>query len=124
MAEAGVLPNTALVGYPTRLATLTWWLAWGTGTTADSTADTVVESEITTGGIVRTAGTAAYEASYKLVVTASATATATKTVTKVGMFDAASGGNLYAVRKFSSSHTILAGNAIISTVRTTFGRGA
>lgn len=123
MTEAGTLPTVALVGFPTRLATLGWWLALGTGTTADAITDTTVEGEITTGGLARASATAAYEASYKLLLTKSWIATANHTVGKIGALDASANGTLYGVRAFASTHTILNGNSVVGTMRFTFGRG-
>jgi hypothetical protein len=125
MVEAGVLPNDALIGIPTKIAALVpLYIAYGTGTTADAITDTTVEGEITTGGLARAVATAAYESSYKLVLTRTAIATANHTIRKIGVLDEAAAGHPWGVRKYSSAHGVLNGNRVVGTVRFTFGRPA
>lgn len=122
MTEAGILPNAGLVGIPTRLAALAWYGAFGSGTTPDAITDTTVETEITTDGLARALLTASYEANYKMLLTKTYLASANHTVTKFGVLDAASGGGLYGIHKFSSAHSVLNGNSIVVSARFTFGR--
>lgn len=125
MVEAGTLPNDALIGIPTKIAALIpLYIAFGTGATVDAITDTTVEGEITTGGLQRAVATGTYESSYKLVVTRTAIATANHTVRKIGVLDAASGGRLWGIRKYSSVHGVLNGNSVVATARFTFGRPA
>jgi hypothetical protein len=124
VTENGTLFNTGLVGIPTRLATLAWYLALATGTTTLSTTDTTAEGEITTGGLARAAATASYEASYKLLLTKSWLATANQTaINKIYVFESAGGTAPDFGNKYASTHTVLNGNSIVGTIRITFGGG-
>jgi len=124
MSENGTIFNTGLVGIPTRLAALAWYLALATGTTALAATDTTAEGEITTGGLARGAATASYEASYKLLLTKSWIATADQTaINKIYVFESAGGTAPDFGNKYASTHTVLNGNSIVGTIRITFGGG-
>jgi hypothetical protein len=117
------VPNAGLLSFPTRLATLNWYLALSTGTAAEATSDTTLENEITTSGLARALATASYEANYKLLLVKTfGPATAQKVVSKVGAFDALAGGNLCGESLISPTATVDVGDTATAGMRFPFGR--
>lgn len=115
--------NTGLVGIPTRLATLDWYIALSSNNTTDEHyTNTVLAGELTTGGLSRALATAAYEETYKLRLTNAFTATATATIARVGVFDEASGGLMYGESTISPTLTVTAGDEVTVGCRFPFGR--
>lgn len=86
------------------------YIALSTSVTATSGSDTTCPSEITTNGLARTLGTFASTGNNTDTVSNTFTYTGSTQVviTKVCMFDASSGGNLFAEDLLSSSATVSA----------------
>lgn len=74
------------------------YIAWGTGTTEPTAADTTLETEDTTGGYARVAGVSSIvtvsETDDTYQVSGSITAAAALSITEWGLFDASSSGNM------------------------------
>lgn len=68
-----------------------WFVHWGTGTTAPVVTNTVLE---TPASEARVTATEAQPASNQNRLTATLTANGAKTISEVGVFDAASAGNM------------------------------
>ena len=70
------------------------YVALGSGTTDEANDQTALVAEITTNGGQRAAGTCSYEPDYKFKVTKTFSFTGTLAINEIGIFDAASGGNM------------------------------
>jgi hypothetical protein len=91
----------------------TWYIAWGTGAGTSSASDTTLFSEDASGGYARVAVTPTLTttttANDTVQFAGTITATASITVTNIGIFDAATGGNLIYKRDFTGVPVAVAG---------------
>lgn len=91
------------------------YVAMGTGTTAVALTDTALGGEVesrTTGTSSRTT-TSTTNDTYQ--VTGTVTATASRTIGEAGLFDAASGGNLFVRGVLASTISLASGDSIAFT---------
>ena len=100
MADTGVVVNSGLSMAISALTTATLppkFIAWGTGTTTATAANTALESETAT---IRCTGTVTIitttTTSDTLQVTGTMTATAAYTISEVGLFDTNAAGLMFA----------------------------
>lgn len=101
-------------------------LAIGTGTTAENNADTIVETEITTGGGARASSTVGYEASNKSTWVHTWTFTSGFTIAECGIFDGATPGaansNMLMRHVFAATKTVANGDQLQLTCKMTVSR--
>lgn len=93
------------------------YMGLGSSSTAEATNQTALVTEHTTGGAARKAATCGYETGFKSVWSAAFAFTATLTIAEVGIFDAASGGNMYSRHVFGTPKTVENGETILFTQR-------
>ena len=120
LAQAAGLLNNVVTSHFT-------YLAIGIGTTAAAVTDTALESEIATGGGARAGATASRVTTtitndtMQLVYTW--TFTASFAVTEMGVFDAASAGNMYCRQVFTAKN-VESGDTLQLTVKAQMSRAA
>ncbi len=109
VTNAGFALNAGLLCGSGTPAAVTY-IALGTGTTAAAVTDTVLQTEITTGGLARSAATVSLVTTTVTNDTAQLlntfTATASFAVTESGIFNAATGGTLFAHQVFSAINLV------------------
>jgi hypothetical protein len=91
------------------------YVAMGTGTTAVALTDTALGGEVesrTTGTSSRTTTSTSFDT---VTVTGTVTATASRTIGECGLFDAASGGNLFVRGVLASTVSLASGDSITVT---------
>lgn len=89
------------------------YIAVGSGTATEATADTALTTEITDSGLARAEATCGYEATGKATWSHTFTATADSlVVNEVGIFDAASAGHMLMRHKYSSSKNLDTGETL------------
>jgi hypothetical protein len=83
------------------------YIALGSGTTIEATTDTALATEIAANGLARAEATCGYESLGKATWTHEFTATADgMQINEVGIFDAATAGNMLMRHKYSSTKTL------------------
>lgn len=83
------------------------YIALGSGTTPEATTDTALVTELTANGLGRAAATCGYEAPGKATWSKEFVATADgMQINEVGIFDAASAGNMLMRHKYSSTKAL------------------
>jgi hypothetical protein len=83
------------------------YIALGSGTTTEATTDTALATEIAANGLARAEATCGYEAIGKATWTHEFTATADgMQINEVGIFDAATAGNMLMRHKYSSTKAL------------------
>jgi len=100
------------------------YVALGSGTTAEANDQTGLVTEITTNGGARAAGTCSYDADYKFKVVKTFTFTGDLAINEIGIFDAASSGNMLLRGKLSAAKNVGDGDSLQVTVTVTFARAA
>jgi hypothetical protein len=100
------------------------YVALGSGTTDEANDQTGLTTEITTNGGARAAGTCSYEAEYKFKVTKTFTFTGTLAINEIGIFDAASSGNMLLRGKLSATKNVGDGDSLQVNTTVTFARAA
>ncbi len=100
------------------------YVALGSGTTAEANDQTGLVTEITTNGGARAAGTCSYDADYKFKVVKTFTFTGDLAINEIGIFDAASSGNMLLRGKLSAAKNVSDGDSLQVTVTVTFARAA
>lgn len=100
------------------------YVALGSGTTAEANDQTGLVTEITTNGGARAAGTCSYDADYKFKVVKTFTFTGDLAINEIGIFDAASSGNMLLRGKLSAAKNVGEGDSLQVTVTVTFARAA
>lgn len=117
------IPNSGLAAITTKLGT-TFWIAVGTGSTAFAKAQTTLVAESSASGLARAAATVTQQtttaANDTLQYVKSFTAGASVAVTEVGVFDAASTGNMYGRTVLSSTRNVVSGDTLTITYKTIF----
>ena len=98
------------------------YVAMGSGSTAESTSQTALVTEITDTGLTRAEGTASYEADYIAVVEETFTATGSTTFQETGLFDDASAGHMAMRHLFSSAKNVDNGEQVKITFKVTKAR--
>lgn len=98
------------------------YIALGSGTTDEAITQTALDTEITTFGGSRALGTGSYEADYKGVCAKTFSFTGNLSINECGLFDAASTGNMAIRHKFSTTRSVVNGDSIAITFKTTFTR--
>ena len=118
--------NNGLARITSLLAAASWWLQWGTGSSAAASANVVTTTSTTESRTA--AGTAQGTTtitSDKLVLTGTVTAAGSRAITEVGAFDAAgsgsppTGGNMDVYGDFTVIN-LASGDSIAFTVNVTF----
>jgi hypothetical protein len=100
------------------------YIAWGIGTTAPAAADTALASasaEARTAGTSSLVTTSTTNDTYQVVGSITCTAAA-KAITEVGLFDAATVGNLF-VRGTFSAINVSIGDSVQFTIKNVLSRG-
>ena len=100
------------------------YVALGSGTTAEANDQTGLVTEITTNGGARAAGTCSYDADYKFKVVKTFTFTGDLAINEIGIFDAASSGNMLLRGKLSAAKNVGDADSLQVTVTVTFARAA
>jgi hypothetical protein len=95
------------------------YVAIGNGTTTPDETDTVMESEL-----YRVLGTAASVSASSGKVTGTITITGSDTITEYGVFDAASGGNMFYHGVESSGDAVVADNTFVFELTVTVAQGS
>jgi hypothetical protein len=98
------------------------YVALGSGTTDEANDQTALVTEITTNGGARAAATCEYEADYKAKWTKTFNFTGSLSVNEVGIFDAASNGNMLMRHKFSATKSVENGDSLAITIKETESR--
>jgi len=98
------------------------YVALGSGTTYEANDQTALVTEITTNGGARAAATCEYEADYKAKWTKTFNFTGSLSVNEVGIFDAASNGNMLMRHKFSATKSVENGDSLAITIKETESR--
>jgi len=90
-------------------------IAMGTGTTAVQLTDTALGGEVESRTTGTTSRTTTSSANDTFVCTGTVTATASRTIGEAGLFDAASGGNLFVRGVLASTISLASGDSIAFT---------
>lgn len=108
------------------LAALSWYLQWGTGSGAATSANVVTTTSTTEARVAASPAQGTTSVTNdKLVLTATITAAGTRAITEVGAFDAAgsgsppTGGNMSIYGDFSTIN-LASSDSIAFTINTTF----
>jgi hypothetical protein len=118
ITELGLEARARFLCGDTPVAAFTY-IALGTGTGAESTADTTLGTEITDTGLQRAAATCSYVADYIARWTKTFSATGSKTITEVGLFNDASAGTMYLRKKFDAGISVVNGQDITILIEDT-----
>lgn len=99
------------------------YIAVGSGATTEATDQTALVTEITGSGLARASATCAYEATGKATWSKEFTSTADgMQINEVGIFNAASAGDLLMRHKYSSAKALDNGESITISIVFTEGR--
>jgi hypothetical protein len=91
------------------------YVAIGTGTTAVALTDTALGTEVETRATGTSSRTTTSTSFDTVTVTGTVTATASRTIGECGLFDAASGGNLFIRGVLASTISLASGDSIAFT---------
>jgi FtsP/CotA-like multicopper oxidase with cupredoxin domain len=112
--------NSGLASTTTALGTA-YWIALGTGTTAFAKTQTTLITESAASGLARAAATVTQQtttaANDTLQGTKTFTSAATATISEVGLFDAASVGNMYSRTVLSPTKSVTTGDTLTVTIK-------
>ena len=113
--------NAGLAALTTILNAATWYLAVGSGTTAEAVTQTALVTEITTGGLARASATSSRVTTTKtndtLRLTKTWTASASNTINESGIFDTATtGGVMYVRDKLGTGRSVTSGDSFTATL--------
>lgn len=101
------------------------YMALGSGTTAESESDTALVTELVANGLERASATCTYEATGKAKWVHAFQSTAdAQSVNEVGVFNAASAGDMIIRHKYASTKTLDGGETLTVTIIFTEGRPA
>lgn len=112
--------NAGLAATTNALGT-SFWIALGTGSTAFAKTQTTLVTESSASGLARAAATVTRQtttaANDTLQAVKTFTSAATATITEVGLFDAASVGNMYSRTVLSASRSVVSGDTLSITIK-------